>query len=194
VGKKLATLLRQQALGAIALFVALGGTSYAVATGSIGSREIKNSTIRGKDVKNNSLTGRDVSRLGSPDVRDSSLLATDFKPGQLPAGAQGPAGKDGAPGTARGYALISASGDINASKSKNVDRADSAAPGAGFYCINFTFEPKNLVVTRETSGGPGFVTANTGSCILASGHHNVLLYTYDSAGNAADAPFYIMAN
>jgi hypothetical protein len=46
------TVLRQQALGALALFVALGGTSYAVATGSIDSREIKNSTVRSKDIRN----------------------------------------------------------------------------------------------------------------------------------------------
>ena len=39
-------------VASIALFVALGGTGYAAATGSIDTREIKNSTIRGKDVKN----------------------------------------------------------------------------------------------------------------------------------------------
>lgn len=49
----------------LALFVALGGVSYGVATGSIDSREIKNNTIRGKDVKN--LTGADIdeSSLGT---------------------------------------------------------------------------------------------------------------------------------
>ena len=73
----------------LCLFIVLGGTSYAVAVGSIDSREIKNSTIRGKDVRNNSLTGRDVTRLGSGDIRDSSLLAKDFAAGQLPAGPRG---------------------------------------------------------------------------------------------------------
>lgn len=52
--------LRQQSLGALALFIVLGGTSYAVATGSIDSREIRNNTIRGKDVRTNTLRGADI--------------------------------------------------------------------------------------------------------------------------------------
>lgn len=42
----------------LALFVALGGVSYAVAT--IDSSDIVNGSIRGRDVKNKSLTGDDV--------------------------------------------------------------------------------------------------------------------------------------
>jgi len=78
----------------VALFVALGGTSYAVATGSIDSREIKNSTVRSKDLRNNNVHGKDIRNgtVRSRDVRDSSLLAEDFAPGQLPQGPQGPAG------------------------------------------------------------------------------------------------------
>ena len=52
-------------IATIALFAALGGTSYGVATGFIDSREIKNGTIRGKDVRNNDLRGADI--------RESSL-------------------------------------------------------------------------------------------------------------------------
>ena len=61
-----------------ALFLTLGGTSYAVASGSIDSREIKNNTVRSKDMRNNDIR--------SSDVRNRSLLARDFKQGQLPGG------------------------------------------------------------------------------------------------------------
>lgn len=44
----------------LALFIALGGISYGVATGSIDSREIKNGSVKGKDVRDDSLTGADV--------------------------------------------------------------------------------------------------------------------------------------
>ena len=59
----------------VALFIALGGTSYGLATGSIDSREIKNNTVRGKDVRDNSLTGRDVRNdsLRGNDILESSL-------------------------------------------------------------------------------------------------------------------------
>jgi len=77
-------------MATIAVFVALGGTSYGIATGSIDSREIKNNTVRSKDVRNNELRSRDV--------RNSSLLAVDFKPGELPAGRQGERGVRGGTG------------------------------------------------------------------------------------------------
>jgi hypothetical protein len=77
-------------MATVAVFIALGGTSYGLATGAIGSREIKDNTIRSKDVRNNEIRSRDV--------RDRSLLAKDFKAGQLPAGPAGRAGPAGAEG------------------------------------------------------------------------------------------------
>ena len=49
----------------IALFVALGGSSYAALR--IGSKQIANNSVRGVDVRDNNLTGKDVreSRLGT---------------------------------------------------------------------------------------------------------------------------------
>lgn len=77
-------------IATLALFAALGGTSYAALT------------VTGKNVKNNSLSGRDIknSSLTSTDVKDRSLLSKDFKAGQLPAGAKGDKGDTGAAGAA----------------------------------------------------------------------------------------------
>jgi hypothetical protein len=49
----------------LALFVALGGSSYAAI--SVSGRNVKNGSLTGKDVRNNSLTGADVNeaRLGT---------------------------------------------------------------------------------------------------------------------------------
>lgn len=77
----------------LALFVALGGSSYAAL--SMTGKDVKNGSLTGKDLKNNSVTGADVKALGTGDVQDGSLLATDFKSGQLP---QGPKGDPGPPG------------------------------------------------------------------------------------------------
>jgi hypothetical protein len=94
----------------MALFVALGGSSYAAL--SIGGGDIRNGTVTGSDIKNESLKGRDVDNgtitasdlkngsVRSADIDDASLLAADFKPGELPAGPAGPAGPQGPQGPA----------------------------------------------------------------------------------------------
>ena len=63
----------------IALFVSLGGVSWAVATGSIGSKAIKDNAIQGRDVRDETLESRDVVNGGlqSRDVRDSALRGVD---------------------------------------------------------------------------------------------------------------------
>lgn len=73
-------------ISCLALFVALSGTSYAVSQlpkNSVGSKQIKKSAVT------------------SAKVKDRSLVARDFKVGQLPAGAQGAQGPQGPQG-ARG--------------------------------------------------------------------------------------------
>jgi hypothetical protein len=83
----------------LALFVALGGSSYAAIT--VTGKNVRNSSLTGADVKNNSLTGRDVKSIKSGDVSDGSLLGKDFKTGQIPAGPQGPKGDEGAAGATK---------------------------------------------------------------------------------------------
>jgi hypothetical protein len=108
-------------MATVAVFVALGGTSYAVATGSIDSREIKNNTVRSKDIRNN--------EIGSKDVRDRSLLAKDFEVGQLPAGSQGPRGETGPQGPpgVSGLEQVQAQSAGNSDSSKQVT---ATCPGA----------------------------------------------------------------
>jgi hypothetical protein len=72
----------------LALFVALGGSSYAALT--ITSRDVKNNSLTGADVKNSSLTGSDI--------KEQSLRPSDFRAGDLPPGPAGPAGPPGAKG------------------------------------------------------------------------------------------------
>jgi len=97
-------------MATVAVFVALGGSSYAAVT--ITGSQIRDNTVTSKDLRDNSVQGRDIRRgtVTSSDIRDHSLLARDFKAGQLPpgprgqpgstgaAGPEGPHGADGAPG------------------------------------------------------------------------------------------------
>ena len=93
------------AVSVMALVVASTGTSYAA--GLIGSDDIRNNSIQSKDIKDRAIKGRDIKNdvIGSNKIRNGSLKARDFKQGQLPAGAQGPAGVGR-------WALVDASGAI----------------------------------------------------------------------------------
>jgi hypothetical protein len=135
-------------MASIAVFIALGGTSYGLANGTIGSPQLKNNSVRSKDIRNNQVT--------SADVRNSSLLVKDFKRGQLPAGPQGatgPQGEAGAPGSARAYALIGGNGSVN--RSKNVIGVSHTA-ASGIYCFDLPFTPDNAVANGARPGPGSF--------------------------------------
>jgi hypothetical protein len=120
-------------MATIAVFVALGGSSYAAIT--VTGKNVKNSSLTGTDVKNSSLTTKDV--------KNRSLLALDFKAGQLPAGQQGPKGDkgdpgaNGAPGTARAYASVNPGAVPTASFDAARTSGFTAVshPNPGIYCL-----------------------------------------------------------
>ena len=93
------------AVSVMALVVASTGTSYAA--GLIGSDDIRNDSIQSKDIKDRTIKGRDIKNdvIGSNKIRNGSLKVRDFQEGQLPAGAQGPAGVGR-------WALVDAAGAI----------------------------------------------------------------------------------
>jgi hypothetical protein len=80
---RLQAYVRVHHVGFLALFVALGGTSYAATklpAASVGSRQLAPNAVT------------------SSKVKDGSLLAKDFRKGQLLSGAAGPVGLSGAKG------------------------------------------------------------------------------------------------
>jgi hypothetical protein len=59
----LTTFLRRNSIGLLALFIALGGTSYAavsLSANSVGARELKNQAVRSAEIKNKSIMKRDL--------------------------------------------------------------------------------------------------------------------------------------
>jgi hypothetical protein len=193
LAKVRARLTYANVVATVALFVALGGSSYAAI--SITGKNVKNSSLTGKDVKNNSLTGSDVKNIKSGDVSDHSLLAKDFSAGQLPAGPQGQKGDTGVPGTARAYAHILADGSIDSAHSKGVGHALNAENG--LHCGEFTFgTPNVVVVSQDLATGTGFAVAHpeANSCVVGGVNYNAQVSTTSSVGGQADRAFYVFAN
>jgi len=75
----LVSYLRRHHIGLVALFIALSGTAYAAT--------LPRNSVGRAQLKKNAVT--------SAKVKASSLLASDFRPGQLPSGPAGPAGATG---------------------------------------------------------------------------------------------------
>jgi hypothetical protein len=94
----MATLFRKHlsyanVMATIAVFVALGGSSYSAITlskNSVKSRHIGKGQVKRSDIGKNAVT--------SAKVKNFSLIAQDFRAGQLPSGPPGQQGSQGPPG------------------------------------------------------------------------------------------------
>jgi hypothetical protein len=151
------------------LFILLGGVSYAAATlprNSVGTPQIKKNAVN------------------SGKVRNRSLLAEDFKRGQLPAGAPGatgaagPAGAKGEPGQAGPKGADGQAGAAGADGTAGADGQDGA-PGptgpmgptgpagptgtvdtAGFYTKSEADQRFGRAAVSEGHFGEGVVNSN----------------------------------
>jgi hypothetical protein len=150
----------------LALFVALGGSSYAAL--KVTGKNVTDGTLSSADLKNNSVT--------TIDIRDGSLLEKDFRAGQLPVGAQGPKGDTGAQGPS---GLTGARGPSDAFTAFFGDKDIPAAAGQPF-----------TLAELDLAAGDYLVFANAGVTDLGGGGAYsfgcVLLEAGDSPDNAAD--------
>ena len=166
-------------LAAIALTFALAGTSYAAYE---------------QRFPRNSVT--------TIHVKDFSLLARDFRRGQIPrgpAGPQGPPGPQGAQGpagpagAARAFARVLAGGDVDDPRARAITDAAVSHPSAGLYCIDVEGGATNVVATIDVAGGSGEVAASVLLTACPAGKE-VEVRTFTNEGTAADRPFYVLVN
>jgi len=177
-------------IACFALLLALGGTGYAAS----------------QALPRNSVT--------SVQVKDHSLLARDFKAGQLPrgkagpagpvgpAGPQGPAGPAGsAGGSALKWVLVRPDGGI-AAQSGGITLASHTT---GTYVLNFgsTVTGKPVLANGafagdggatdrgETAAGPCGAGAEGVNCPTTNTNQAVFVQTHNEAGALADHSFYV---
>jgi hypothetical protein len=132
---------RRHMVGYLALFVALGGTSYAatsLSAGSVGTRQLRDQAVSTSKLADGAVN--------SAKVQNHSLVASDFRAGQLPRGPAGPQGltgvtgpqglkgDTGAPGAKGDAGTPGPKGDIGAPGAKGDTgtpgpKGDTGAPG-----------------------------------------------------------------
>jgi hypothetical protein len=178
-------------LASIALFVALGGVSYAAAT--IGSAQIKDNSIRSKDVRNGNLRGKDLraDTVTGTKVKESTL-------GEVPSASNADLAANAAiahslvdntvssskvqNGSLTGADVGRRAGDVtvgvntvNANTCKklgvDIDPTDADMRDDAFAMTSEATWPLGLVFSTENSSSVGFVRINvcnvTGANIAA---------------------------
>ncbi|MEA2448394.1 MAG: hypothetical protein QOG63_326 [Thermoleophilaceae bacterium] len=188
----------------LALFVALGGASYAALKlphNSVKSKQIARGAVKRSDLGANAVD--------SSKVKDGKLRARDFAAGQLPAGPPGQDGAPGAPGSALGYARVLSSfpsqPTLDSANTKNVTGVsyggDSSSPLFYEYCFSLPFHPHGVVATLQPSG---VTTAQNYAAFGGAGHSDncpadhddahveVYDYMHTGAVGSATYPFFVL--
>jgi hypothetical protein len=172
----------------LALFIALGGTGYAAVTlprNSVGSAQLRTNAVGAKEIRRGAVRSGEI-RNRSIALRD---LATNTRKslGGTP-GPQGPSGKDAA--TYR--AAISLAGvrvGGNAQTSEH-NRATNT------YRVEFPADASACTYSATLAAvqnGPTLEQPPAGRItVQAGGGNNVLVHTYNAAGDPAEAPFHLI--
>jgi hypothetical protein len=150
----------------LALFVALGGSSYAALR--IGSGQIRDDSVRSVDLRDNTVRSLDLRDNGvrGVDVRANSLTGADIKEsllGRVPAAvtahnAEMLDGKDASDFGPRAYALVDRQGSVDAASSRGLTSANVSHPSDGVYCFSgLNFVVSSVTATVEAHGSTGAV-------------------------------------
>jgi len=134
------------AVATLALFIALGGVSYGVATGSIDTREIRDNTVRGKDVRNGTLSAFDLGNSGRPVRKFGPVLIPQGQQATLLAyGPFAVLGQCQAVGTGTRLRVFIATSETNSAFGASANTSGDFGPTT----------PEDDRVLRNTTAGPG---------------------------------------
>jgi hypothetical protein len=176
-------------MATIAVFVALGGTSYAVTqlprnsvgskairTNAVGTSEIRKWAVRSGDIKDRSVALRHISRSARDSLRGQAG----------PAGPQGPAGPKAA--------TLSAAVSAGAQYERSVGTTTPIAghPSAGVYMVAFDRDISSCYVAATISTTRG--NAVGGEIVTEVDKTFIHVRTSDSSGSAADLPFHVIVS
>ena len=161
--------------------------AVAVAKNSVGTPQLKKNAVVSTKVKN------------------GSLRAADFAPGQIPAGpkgetgAAGATGATGAPGMVRGWVEISSTGSVLASGGQSpVANANVTKTGTGTYEITANGWKPSVLLSGSPTGAAALSGGAAGTTTVEQPFQllfptvvtvNFTVHTYNAAGAATDRGF-----
>lgn len=164
-------------ISTVALFLALGGVSYAAAIlprNSVGPTQIRAGAVGTSEIRNGGI------RL--PDIASSTRKALRGASG--PPGLAGPAGAS----AVSYFSVVSGSGQFLRG---NASSGGHTSVGSGSYTVAF---PGNVTgcAYSATLGGTDAVSQPPGFVTVRDDGGKVGVQIYDTAGNPADRPFHLI--
>jgi hypothetical protein len=174
----------------LALFIALGGTSYAalkLPRNSVGSAQIRTNAVGATEIRRRAV--------GSAEIRDRTIKLDDISTSARTAlhGAQGPAGPPGPSGITYRAAVGAGGGSVRGNAS-----GAGHTSGSNEYQVTFPSSTIHDCVYTATlaavQSGAVVQQPPAGRITVAddADPRGVLVKTYDVAGNAVEAPFHLI--
>ena len=177
------------AVALLALVVALGGTGYAAVVlpaNSVGTKQLQNGAVVAAKVK------------------PHSLIAGNFKVGQLPLGPAGPKGADGLAGSAgppgpkgdaatKLFATVkkqAGGSNVELGPSSGVKTLTKQGGDSGLYNLTFNQDVSNCAVLT-TVGGKNLIQGQAAAKTTGGG--DVKVQTFDSSGSPVDLDSFTVA-
>jgi hypothetical protein len=163
----------------LALFVALGGTSYAAITlprNSVGPAQIRTGAVGSTEIRDRSVHLKDLTRSTRRALKGGT-------------GAQGPAGPAGPAGSAavKYFATVTAAGAFVRGNATSGGRAQAI----GNYVVGFA-ESVSACSYSAALGTADSTTTQPGRVTVNDQGGKVGVQTFDAAGAPADLPFHLI--
>jgi hypothetical protein len=168
----------------LALFVALGGTSYAVTQlprNSVGAAQIERSAVGASELRRGAVTSRAL--------RNRSVALRDISRGARSA-LEGAKGDPGAPGVAYRAVVNSGGGLVRGNAVATTHQG-----GSGSYSVAFDRDVSGCVATAtltDAQNGPALETPPPGRVTLGVDGTRVLVRTFGTNGTVQDLPFSVL--